>query len=90
MNRRCPYPSSFGRVLEVLGDLQERLAQQERTEPGREERHARGPGSVLYHAEVVFIVCRLVTIVTSNGIMSVARNTTKSVRLNGNSRNANA
>ena len=32
----------------------------------------------------------LVTIVTSNGTISVARNTTNSTRLNGNCRNANA
>ena len=36
------------------------------------------------------MVARLVTIVTSNGTISVARNTTNSVRLSGNSRNANA
>ena len=38
----------------------------------------------------VLTVWTLATIVTSNGTMSVARNTKNSVRLNGNSRNANA
>ena len=38
----------------------------------------------------VEIVSRLVKNTTSNGIIIVARNTTKIVRLNGNSRNANA
>ena len=36
------------------------------------------------------MVGTLVTMVTSNGTISVARNTTNSTRLNGNSRNANA
>ena len=36
------------------------------------------------------MVVTLVTIVTSNGTISVARNTTNRIRLNGNCRNANA
>ena len=44
---------------------------------------------MLYQPRSVTVV-RFVMIVTSNGTISVARNTTNSVRFNGNSRNANA
>ena len=47
------------------------------------------PGKVLNHPSDD-TVDRLVAIVTSNGIMSVMRNTTKSVRLKGKSRKAKA
>ena len=47
------------------------------------------PGKVLNHPSDD-TVDRLVAIVTSNGIMSVIRKTTNSVRLKGNSRNAKA
>ena len=47
------------------------------------------PWYVLYQPRSL-IVARLVTIVISNGTINVARNTRNSVRLSGNSRNANA
>ena len=47
------------------------------------------PGYELYQPRLL-IVERFVTIVISNGTISVARNTRNSVRFSGNSRNAKA
>ena len=74
-----PVAVERGRVAQVVRDAEERLAQQERAEPGGEERH---------HQRRVGVVPargrrssgRLVTNMTSNGTIIVARNTTNSVR----------
>ncbi len=89
MKRQWPYPSSRGGVLEVLRQLEERLAHQERAEAGREERDDQALIRVVPSRRSATVE-KLVMIVTSNGTISVARNSTKIVRFNGKSRNANA